>query len=208
MTVAISTRVLDDVKNYFEQLPAVAEQAAVLAVNRAVRDAEVSTRRQAYKEVAFPKGYVEGRMEITKTAKPGSTFAILSGREEPTSLARFVGGVPFEGSRGRVLSLRVAPGKTTRLVRGNGAPSAFLIKLKNGNIGLAMRLPPGESPSNAYKPKQLTQNNGETLLPLWLLYGPSVGQTMRSIYAEQAPQISADARREFFRQFARLSTRG
>ena len=75
---------------------------------------------------------------------------------------------------------------------------AFLVRLKNNNIGLAVRLKPGEVLQNSEKAVRLDNN-------VYLLYGPSVDQVFRSVADDKTPKILSDVTAEFLRQFARLS---
>jgi hypothetical protein len=83
-------------------------------------------------------------------------------------------------------------------------PSAFLMRLRAGagtadnyNIGLAIRLAPGERIRNKRVMTQVGHN-------LYLLYGPSVDQVFRTVADDNAPEIATMVRDEFYRQFARL----
>ena len=78
---------------------------------------------------------------------------------------------------------------------------AFLVRLKNNNIGLAVRLKPGEVLQNSEKAVRLDNN-------VYLLYGPSVDQVFRSVADDITPSIQQSVSRQFFRQFTRLSSRG
>jgi hypothetical protein len=209
MSVSIVANALKEVSDYFEKLPALATEAAYFAINDTARDEEVAIRREMESQVNFPSGYLrkDSRFGIRSKATLRSLQAVISGRDRPTSLARFAEGATFENSRRRPLTVRVKPGKSTTFTRSDGKPSAFLVKLRNGNTGLAIRLPSGERPSDAYKPVPLTQKNGEET-GVWLLYGPSVDQVLNGVIGDRSPKIADAVARNFFRQFDRLSRRG
>lgn len=193
MSATILSTGLKDALKYFEQLPEVATQAAVLAVNQiAGGSAIVGLKRQMRKEVAFPSGYLEdGRLTVVQKATRNSIEAIIRGRDRPTSLARFATGAPGIRQKGGVRVI-VKPGQTRTL------KSAFLIKLRNGNTGLAVRLKPGDTLQKSTGAVKLANN-------LYLLYGPSVDQVFNSVAEDQLPIIGENLNQEFLRQFARLA---
>jgi hypothetical protein len=198
------TRIVADgfrqIEQYLSLLPDRAKQAASLAINQtATRKGMATLRENMREEIAFPAGYLEkkNRLGVTKFAKPDDLEGIITGRDRPTSLARFASGAP--GGRSRV-SLRVNPGRTQTL------SSAFLVRLRAGqgpvtddafNLGLAIRLRKGERISN--KREMVPFAAG-----LYLLYGPSVDQVFRTVAASAAPEIADLFVDEFRRQFARL----
>lgn len=196
MTVGVIADALSDVARYFEQLPEIAEQAAFLAINDSADDALPEARREMSKQINFPKGYLNGqRLGVKSRASRRKLEAVIAGRDRPTSLARFAEGATIANSKGRPLFVRVKPGKTVKLNQ------AFLVRLKNNNIGLAVRLKPGEVLQNSEKAVRLDNN-------VYLLYGPSVDQVFRSVADDITPSIQQSVSRQFFRQFARLSSRG
>lgn len=197
MTVAVVADALSDLVKYFEALPEVAVEAAVLAVNDAASGSLSPMRKKVESQVAFPKGYLSPqRLGITKKASKGSIEAVVTGRDRPTSLARFTApGSNPRNTRGRPLKVTVKPGHTIPLKR------AFLVNLRNGNTGLAVRLPKGQTLDNSTKAVRLDNN-------VYLLYGPSVDQVLQSVMGEEVPTIGDRVNKEFLRQFARLSTRG
>lgn len=202
MSVQIIATGLKDMLEYVQAVPELAEEAQALAVNDTARDEEVAIRRDMEAQINFPKGYLSGeRYGIRRRATRQLAEAVISGRDRPTSLARFAGGANVANSRGRPIFVRVKSGQTAKLDR------AFLIELRNGNVGLAIRLPEGQEPDKAYKPVQLTRRGGQ-LEPIWLLYGPSVDQVLRGVSADRAPQIAERLQRNFLRQFSRISSRG
>lgn len=140
-------------------------------------------------EVAFSASYLRNKLTVTKKATQSSLEAVISGRDRPTSLARFV-------TRGKVrqpgVTVDVEPGKPKEL------EGAFLIELKNGNRGLAVRLKAGQSIRNSRAAKKLSNN-------VYLLYGPSVDQVFKGVAGDEAPKALAFLEREFLRlQDARI----
>lgn len=199
MSVSILAKSLLDVADYFDSFPEITEQAAVLAVNDAAEDTLPSVKREMRKQINFPSNYLNpSRLGIRRKAVRGSIEAVISGRDRPTSLARFAEGATPQNSRGRPIFLKVKNGQVRKLARPDGKPSAFLVNLRSGNIGLAVRLRPGEKLENSEKAVRLDNN-------VYLLYGPSVDQVLRDVADTETPDIARRVSTNFFRQFARLS---
>jgi len=195
-----------DAVEFFQRLPRVAEQSAQLAINDVARRGGMKLiRDQILDEIAFPKEYLKNpdRLGIKQFAKPGDLEAIIVARQRPTSLARFASGQPL-GSKAKLgVKVTVGNGKS-RVLR-----TAWLVRLKKGeqksadsyNIGLAVRVKPGES---------IVGKKGDHhswLIPgsVALLYGPSIDQVFRGVSADVAKPISRMVTEEFFRQFTRLA---
>jgi hypothetical protein len=205
MTIQIVADGLDDFSRFLALVPDVARRAATLAVNQtAERKGIKALRQQMEEEVAFPKGYLNDRRRfgVTKRARTNDIEAIITGRQRPTSLARFASGGAGIGRGGP--SVRVNPAARKRLPN-----RAFLVRLRQGegavtddafNLGLAIRLGRGERVTG--KMVMVPFGGG-----LYLLYGPSVDQVFRTVSAQQAPAIGDMVADEFFRQFERLIER-
>lgn len=201
MSVSVIAEALGDVQRYFEQLPEIAMQAATMAINStAERKALPDIRAEMREQLSFPSGYLEGsdgsgkkRLSVSRKASKGNPSAAISGRDRATSLARFrMPGQDAKNTRNLGVRVRVKPGYTRTLKK------AFLITLRNGNMGLAVRLKPGDKLANSSAAKLLSNN-------VYLLYGPSVDQVFRSVATDVTPEVLSDVTSEFLRQFARLS---
>lgn len=196
MSVFASATGLKEAARFFEELPDIAEQATVLALNQvAGRDGLALIRRDMRAEVDFPKGYLEqsDRLGVVRKARKGALSAVIRGRDRATSLARFVAsGQRPETTRGQALRVTIKPGSPVTLKR------AFLIKLRGGNMGLAVRLKPGETVRNSDRAVKLGDS-------LFLLYGPSVDQVFRGVANDDADDIALMVENQFYRQFARLT---
>lgn len=172
--------------------------AAIQAINKTAEHSRTLGARRIGEQVALSASYLSqanGRLVISKKAQGLSLSAAITGRFRPTSLARFSkGAVP--GQRGAKVTVK--PGHLKQIPRG------FFIRLRSGavltetqyNLGLAIRLKPGERLINKKQFVQLGKN-------LYLLYGPSVDQVFRSV----APEISPDAAEFLEREFKRLMDR-
>ena len=160
LVVAISgIKALDSVADLDQRVV----DAARMAVNAAVKKGRILAARSMEKQIHFPPGYLtsdRGRLSIAKLAMASDLEARLRGRDRPTSLARFIVGGAKVGRGQKGVSVEVDPGMVKFM------SSAFAIKLRNDNIGLAYR---GKEPPKSHGAKQLGPN-------LWLLYGPSVDQ--------------------------------
>lgn len=179
--------------------------ALQLALNKAADKGRTLASKAIRQQVAFAARYLgpgAGRLKVGQRAFKGSLITSIDASEDPRSLARFSKDKVQPGGRrhkdGRV-NVEVKPGSKTTIRR------AFLITLKNGNIGLAVRTDGGK-PVGAHKPKRLTKGNDN----LWLLYGPSVSQAFVSANAQKgvAKQIEDNVldvvQAEFDRQLKRL----
>lgn len=183
-----------------EALEPAVQKAALWAIDKAAAKARTLAEKRAYAQVAFPARYLspsQGRLTVSQRPRNSALRAVITGRSEPTSLARFARG----SSKGGV-SVRVkAGGSSTRIAR------AFLMNLRSGNTGLAVRTADGEEPSGAYKPKKIGRN-------LWLLYGPSVDQVLlrpgapTTVFREIEPEILAFMEAEFDRVLNMERNRG
>lgn len=159
-----------------EEIPERVRKAAMRAVNKTADRARTASAREMRNQVNFPASYLnaEGRLQVSKRANADDLEAKVTGRSAPTSLARFVQGTP---KRGKGVTVAVKPGSARFIKRG------FLMKLKNNNVGLALRTS-GAPPKGAYKPKKINDN-------LYLVYGPSVDQVFRTV-AEDVSEPMAD----------------
>lgn len=195
MSVEITSNLFDELGDYFERMPGVADHAAQLAINDTARGTAMQlARQQMMEEINFTPAYLKNRLTIAKYAKRNDLEAIISGRDRPTSLARFATNARA-GQRG--VMVEVHKGSAKMMKKG------FIIKLKNGNLGLAIRLAAGEKLMNKNLPAEVYSSSLGT--GVVLLYGPSVDQVFRSVAADIQPAVADAAVTDFFRQFARLS---
>lgn len=171
-----------------DQLDSKIVRAAKLAVNDTLRTSRNAAARSMEKQINFPRGYLtgqHGRLTIPQFASDNDLSGIVRGKDRPTSLARFVVGGAKPGSKGKGVSVSVDPGIAKYM------PSAFAIKLKNGNIGLAFRTKNGKPPKSMGA-KQMSDG-------LWLLYGPSVDQVFQATRGMIKEDMEAHMSKEFQR---------
>lgn len=171
--------------------------AAQRAVNRTADRATTAARRRAREQINFSAQYLTGtdttgkqRLGVSKRANASNLEAVITARDRPTSLARFIKGSPQPGKPG--VQVSVAPGFARFMKR------AFVIRLPAGrggdlsNLGLAIRLKPNEVIHNKRVMARLRGN-------LYLLYGPAVDQAFQSIREDVAPDASDFLGAEFTR---------
>lgn len=173
--------------------------AAVQAINKVARDQRAEAARRITDQINVPKSYVSpagGRLVVSQQAQRTSLEAKITARGRPTSLARFSRGTP--GKAG--VTVEVKPGQSSFMRR------AFLIRLPQGsaltdtrfNLGLAIRLRPGERLQN--KVRQVKLDNG-----LYLLYGPSVQQVFLDNQGRGVADDLAEPTADYLEaEFARL----
>lgn len=201
MSVDIDASGVADLDLYFETLPRVASEAMSRAINYAATGPALDAgRREIYAQVAYPSGYLDGdRLKVTKYATPTQLEARVTGRDRATSLARFTPpGTPVAASfavkgpraPNPGINVTVKPGQTRHF------SSGFLIGLRNGNTGFAIRLRPGDTVREVkrYQPIQLFPG-------VFLLYGPSVDQVFNDVAETIAPEVTSALQEEFLRQF-------
>jgi hypothetical protein len=174
------------------------ERATFQAVNKTAERTRAASARQMNDEVAFPAQYLapsQGRLVVSKQAKAGDPEAVIRGRGRPTALARFA---TSGYKRGAGVSVEVEPGRARYM------PRAFFLKLRSGasltetkfNLGLAIRIRPGETPSSVIRNKrQFVKSDAG----LYLLYGPSVDQVFRTVAVDQSPAAAEFLENEFLR---------
>lgn len=148
------------------------DRIMAMVVNRAAERGRAWIAADMKKQVNFPTHYLSKsgrRLTMLGYATPEDPERSIIGRREPTSLARFVTGTV---AKGKPVHVQVKSAQTRTI------KNAFVINLRNNNKGLAMRLPNGQRPEAAYRPRRLASG-------LWLLYGPSVDQVFRGILQQE-----------------------
>lgn len=173
-----------------EDLPANIQAATRMAINDTADRGRTMIARGVLQQVNFPASYLnpsQDRLVVTKRATDQSLMATITGRDRPTSLARFVQG-SVGGAKKAGVAVSVSARAGAKYMR-----RAFLVRLRRGsadintknNMGLAIRLKPGESIQN--KNVTLMKKSG-----LYLLYGPSVNQVMggqNGVASEVQPRL-------------------
>ena len=205
MSFEIEARGLDEAAAYTRGLGSKIARALVYSVNDAALFGRRLTSREIRNRLNFKVKDLTGgdtpKLRISKYAKEADVEAIVSGQDRPTSLASFRVGQATFGRGRRPPRVKVGRGGGNeqmdrafyvRLRRGAAAVTA-----ENSNIGLAIRLRPGEQVSN--KTNTVKFGGGLTLL-----YGPSVGQAMRTLLPEEIDEIGAYQVDRFVHHLQRL----
>lgn len=177
------------------------EKALMRALNKTATHTRTQADRMIRSQVNFPASYLRPnatprRLWVSQKASRSRFEAKISARGRATSLARFTKQKPLppgKRHKGGKINVRVKAGGTPQAIE-----RAFLMNLRSGNIGLAVRTD-GSKPRGAYKPKEIGKN-------LWLLYGPSVDQILVAatdgggVVEQMTPATLAFLEREFNRQ--------
>lgn len=189
MSYYIEAEGLKALDELVRRLGAAVEPSASDALNDTAAFARRLGSQEIRRRINFKARYIDGgRLAVTRKSKPGDLEATVTGRDRPTSLARFSQGAPSFGRqktspRVRVKAAgaasRVRNGFFMRLRRGNSIVSA-----ENSNIGLAIRLKEGERIKGK---NQMAPIGGS----VYLLYGPSVGQVYRTVAEKTVDEVSA-----------------
>lgn len=174
--------------------------AARRAVKRATERVRTEANRRMREQISWSARYLDGKLEIDTTREDG-----LEGRIDvsfrPTSLARFVKGSKTPWRAG--VRLHVGAASFTKSNR------MFIVPLKRGtgditeenrNLGLAIRLKPGETITGKYKTKEISRG-------LYLLYGPSPAQVFFTVAEDILPSAQVWVDDEFQRQIKFLGTK-
>lgn len=204
--IEVQLRGLETVEKYFQQAPERAEKALRFAVNAAATFAAREGKKEIMRQLNFTSAYLgnpsnkDARLRIGQKASAGNLIAVVVAQHRPTSLARFSASPPSFGKPAGPIRVRVKRGKTAAFKRAFFVPlrpGSKAITLDNYNVGLAVRVGPGEQIKN--KTVQ-----GKPFKPdTYLLYGPSVEQAFNTVSVDIADDVLSYAEREFLRQYGR-----
>lgn len=206
MSLLVEFDALTDLERYVDAFPAAAVKSARIALNDVAGGEGLAVYRKAILEdVDFPDGYLTtDRLGVTSKASDQNLAVTITGRQRATSLARFADpGQNPQNTRGKGVRLRVSKRGGSSDLR-----AAWLVKLRSGsgegndnlNIGLAVRLKPGERLRNKREQRAVRLDDN-----VYLLYGPSVDQVFRDVAVTDTPPVLDKIASEFFRQFFRLT---
>ena len=178
-----------------EEIPEKILRAAARAVNRTTERTRTAAGREIRKQVNLPARYVNDNLFTGGAATPEKLEREIVGRFRATSLARYASGTPESTRKAGGVRLTIAPGAARFMKR------AFLVRLRgtggdtgaNANIGLAIRLKPGETIRNKKVSLTITKSG------LALLYGPSIDQLFTTVRDDVSPEASDFLEREFLR---------
>lgn len=204
---------LKDFERYLAEQPGIAKKAAQLAINQVVKQTYAKSKREIMRQVNLKASYLDGRdgnaprLKITKFATEDDLSAVIRGRQRATSLNRFDAKQLYApakngGKKKAGVSVRI---KSSR----KKIPNAFFVKLRagnteGGNIGVAIRLKPGEQIRGRQFTGQPFGRNVDRNSNAYLLYGPSVQQVFNTVADDVTPFAQERMNAEFRRQYARL----
>lgn len=183
-----------------EQLGDKGNRAAARALNAGAQFAVREGARDISSELNLTQQYVTsgGRLGVSRRASQSDLEAAVTGRDRPTSLARFSRSSQTFGRQRLSPTVSVKRGAPGRRI-----PGSFFMRLRRGNsgelgnVGLAVRLKDGETlPGKNVQPK--TSKSG-----LAMLYGPSVGQAFRSAAPRAAGATAERVTQAFLREINR-----
>lgn len=191
------------IQSYLDAAPQHAARAMRLALNTVAQRSGMALIRNSIRDqIAFERNYLTGnRLDVAKLATDSSLSVTIRARKRATSLARFASGQAL-GPMTNGIRVRVKKGKSTLIKRG------WLVRLKKGaslsednyNVGLAVRLGPGEELTH----KRTAHSSWLVKDQIALLYGPSVDQIFRSVSEQVGEKLARQVAQEFYRQFERL----
>ena len=173
---------------------------AAQAINKTADHGRARAAREIRDQVNFPAQYLTPagkRLFVSKKAQRSDLEGRIRARTRATSLARFASGTTQVNKPG--VRVEVAPGRARFLKR------AFLVRLRAGsadldtrnNLGLAVRLKPGEKLRNKSEVRKLDSG-------LYLLFGPSIDQVFRArdgggVADDISPDLATYMEKEFLR---------
>lgn len=210
MSYSLAIKGFASLKDYDLTNAAIARKAQQ-AINKTADRFRTQAARRISEQLAYPPGYLQpstGRLVVGKYARPEQLEATIYARWRPTSLSRFAADRSSLGRRRGGVMVTIKPGGPS-LVKG-----AFLVKLRVGNalteskfnLGLAIRLKPGEALRSRTKRKLLPYTKSSS--GLYLLYGPSVAQAFagrdvgeggKGVRDEITPELLTYLESEFLR---------
>lgn len=203
MSIEIDIAPLQQLARRVERLGDGVDRAARVAINDGARFAVRTGTKDITSQINLTQRYVSGgsapRLGVSRFASNADLEAVVTGRDRPTSLARFSRSAVRFGRQRLSPTVRVNKGAGGSRVRGS-----FFVKLRRGgnadgdnfNVGLAVRLKPGERIAG----KNVMAKPGRS--GFYLLYGPSVGQAFRSTAPRAADKVSDRVSNAFARAMA------
>lgn len=181
-----------------ERFPRATRKAAQLSINTTARKARTAASREIRKQVSLTAGYLNKpeRLWVSRKARETDLTAKITARQRPTSLITY--GAKQLTRKGK-RKPKVGAGVSVGVKRGGGRRKirqAFFMRLKSGNVGVAVRSLEG---LNLKKLRASPKYAG-----VHVLYGPSVDQVFNTVREDIAPDMAKILTQEFDRQYARL----
>lgn len=188
MTLVIDKRDMAKARKSVSATVKALDVALMRAVNRVADSQRTAASKAIRDQVKLPAAYVNQNLKVTQRATRNRLEAVISGRKQPTRLARYgAKALPSRTGRPAGVSVHVhSRGGRKKMRKG------FLLPLKDsGGYGVFVRTgPEGKRTRNARRDWSTVKH----------LYGPSVDQVFRGVREEARPQIRKALRSEFRRQ--------
>lgn len=197
--ITVSERGIDGIQKYLEKYPAVAKQAALLAVSDTAQWARTYVKRTASLAVRLPPEVMSGGKFTVKVDRKAMS-ATVSASKNVMGLSRFVTSERKAGAKYPSTKIKIGGGVKQWGHPGvKGGDYAFLIPTPNGADGVALALRTKTPPRNTRAARKIGRD-------LYLLYGPSLDQIFGRYMPTLVPRVETYLQAEFARQFRRLNT--
>lgn len=196
-------KALGGLSDSIEALPEKIRESARIALNDVLKSGKGRGEYiKAMKgDINFPEGYIdEDRFGVTQFATNDKLEVVLTARQRPVSLARFATGAKTPGQSG--VTVGVKRGRSSFLEK------SWIVRLRQGNLltednfnlGLAVRIKPGQVIRRKRDTTSMVRLSGN----VFLLYGPSIDQVFRTTADKATPQVIDFILKEYNRQAARI----
>lgn len=208
MTTEVDVFGLKGFDDLVKRLSQSVDPAARVAINDGARFAVREGAKDISSELNLSQRYIMGgpapRLLVRRFASDSDLEAVVTGRDRPTSLSRFSRSAVRFGHQRLSPTVKVSAQGGGQRIRGS-----FFVRLRRGinldgenfNVGLAVRLKPGQripGKNTMAKPGR----NG-----FYLLYGPSVGQAYRTASVRTVPAVEKRISNTLARELSRRTKR-
>lgn len=190
MTTEIEVFGLKGFDDLVKRLGQSVDPATRIAINDGARFAVREGAKDIASELNLSQRYIMGgsapRLAVRRFASNADLEAVVTGRDRPTSLARFSRSTVRFGRQRLSPTVKVSAQGGGQRIRGS-----FYVRLRRGvslddanfNVGLAVRLKPGQRLPGKNAMAKPGRNG------FYLLYGPSVGQAYRTASVRSVPAV-------------------
>lgn len=200
MKVDVELFGLTDFQERLEKYPAATRKAAQISINKTADRARTRASREIRSQVRLTAAYLnqDKKLWVSSKATETNLESRVSARKRPTSLVTYgAKQLTRRGKRKPIVNAGVSVG-IKRSGRRKKIRQAFFVKLRSGNVGIAVRSTEG------LNLKKLGIAAGNKSGGMITLYGPSVDQVFNTVREEIAPDMVAFLTKEFNRNYARL----
>lgn len=211
--VTVDMEGLEPLVRGFNKAPELTREAARRAVNFAAERGRTLGSKAMRRQINFTPAYLNDKLKVTKFASPGDLSADVTGRDSPTSLARFaVNRTAFlrQAEKGKRKKRKKGDKPTVTVMVDAGRrvvmQDAFLVRLKNNNLGIAQRGGAGKRNTENPKYRLYRKRKDGTRVDsnYYLRYGPTVDQVFDKTRDQIAPGVGRALELETLRQLRLL----